>query len=725
MSLRTRLTLVAATAVAVSTVLVTLVVFYAERRELQLLVDGDLNLQAAAVAEQLAASGEVEPSAAQGPFGGTLAQAQVVSAGGEVVSLTGDAPGLPVDDRARAVARGEADRFYTDTRGDTGRMRMLVVPLRDGALQVSRSLADLDQHIVHVAWLLVGVTVAGLGVAVILGRLVAGAALGPVAKLTAGAERVSATQDLSSRLEVSGGDELGRLATSLNTMLEALSRSQHSQRRLVADASHELRTPLASMRTNIEVLEAATQLPRAERARIVTDVRSEIEGLIATVDDLLNLARDGASVDEHTEIDLAALTERSVAWARRRSPDVSFSTKLMPVVVHGDAAAVQRALSNLLDNAAKWTAPNTTVEVTLDHDGLAVRDRGPGIAADDLPRVFERFYRSAAARSRPGAGLGLAIVRQVADRHHWQVGAENAAGGGSRFTVRFRPDSSPVLTTRSAPSQSSGTDSPPRRRERTVTEGRRTGARHLLQPVRLVLAAVAAVPLLVGIGLSVVGADSNPPLRTMTGTLAACEPQYCIGETIVDFGPSWYLADATARHDFDDDGGVTSLGEEITGLVGTRVTLETDDGPLDADVFTVNGLPLRSATGELPAPRRPSPAHLPAGADTSRQVKLTGAVQRCGDDYCIGDTVTDFGPLWFRERARSPIDLDDDGQRSLLSEELSGLVGRRVRISGLADAGKVAVLKVDGDQYRHERDPPPWAGGPLRPLPGGRADERG
>lgn len=717
MNLRSRLTLVAAGAVAVSIVLVSLVVFYAERRDLQLVVDTGLSRDATVIAEQLLSSGEFDPDDAPGLFGdGALAAAQVVSADAEVIPLTADGITLTPDEAVLAVASGNADRFYSTVDTEIGRVRVLTVPLGGGALQVAHSLQAIDRYLVGIAGLLALVTIGGLGVAVLLGRLVAGAALRPIAKLTAGAEDVAVTRDLRSRLHVSGHDELGRLASSLNTMLEALNTSQQSQRRLVADASHELRTPLASLLTNIEVLEHADRLPPDERTRVVEDLRSEIEGLIATVHDLLDLAREEPAERELVDVSLDVLIARSVAWVDQRVPDVDFHTRLEPVTVRAEETAVQRAVGNLLDNAAKWAPPGTTVEVQLDAAGLSVRDHGPGIDPDDLPRVFERFYRSPAARGRPGAGLGLAIVQQVADAHQWQVAAENADGGGARFTVRFLPSrsvSSRILNRRSAAFQERGDNSRRRGSKRPATKGpvHERARGHRTQ----VWLGAAALPLLVALGVSVLGDKAPRPLKTMTGTLERCGQQYCVDDTVVDFGAAWYLKAATAQHDFDGDGGRGLLIEELDGLLGQRVTLETDDGPLDADVFTINGLPLRNAAGDVPAPDATVENTVaPPTPESNGPVPLTGVLTRCEDRFCVDETIVDFGPDWYVHRTPAPHDFDQNGVVETVADELAGLVGIPVDVTAVPGSDDADVMSLNGMAYRDERAPPPWAGGPLR-----------
>lgn len=437
MRIRTRLTVAAAVAVACSIAMVAAIVFFAERRDLLDQVDTDLARRASAVADELLVSGEVD-DVLRPPFGEAVAYAQVISADGDVVALAPGSPDLPAGERSRAVAAGRADRFYDDVEVDDVELRLLTVPLSPGrALQLARPVDELGIHLLHLGGILLLVTLAGIGLAVLVGRLVARTSLAPVRRLTADAEHVAATRDLSSRIHAHGDDELARLATSVNTMLEALDTAVRAQRQLVADASHELHTPLTSLRTNVDVLCRSSDPSDAERRRLLADVTTDVESLVTIVGDLVDLARDAPVADEREEVALDVLIQACVCDARRHFPNRTFTCRLDPLVLVADRARLARAVSNLLDNAAQWTVPGTPIEITLGDGRLVVRDHGPGIDADDLPHVFERFYRSPAARAAPGSGLGLAIVGKVVDDHGWEVTAENDPGGGARFTVKL------------------------------------------------------------------------------------------------------------------------------------------------------------------------------------------------------------------------------------------------------------------------------------------------
>jgi two-component system sensor histidine kinase MprB len=220
-------------------------------------------------------------------------------------------------------------------------------------------------------------------------------------------------------------------------MLRALEESTRAQRQLVADASHELRTPLTSLRTNIEVLASERTLPPGERERLLNDVVEQLGEMTTLIAELIDLARGDEHATEREEVRLDLLTADAVERARRNRPAVTFTTDLQESVVHGVPANIERAVANLLDNAAKFSAPGGKVEVRVDDGAVTVRDHGPGIAEEDLPYVFDRFYRAPAARGLPGSGLGLAIVRQVAEAHGGAVVAERAEGGGTRIVLRL------------------------------------------------------------------------------------------------------------------------------------------------------------------------------------------------------------------------------------------------------------------------------------------------
>jgi two-component system, OmpR family, sensor histidine kinase MprB len=435
MTFRGRLILSAAAAVAVAIIAASGIIYVIVRGQLRAQVDRALQQRLSEVRVDRTPTGaliEVPPD----PLGGASAYGQVIDGNG-VVSRRGTGELLTA--RARRVARGIEPAYFADASVEGTHVRVLTSPVSGIpglAVQLARPLDEVDVALRRLRIVLLLVTLAGAAAAAGVGAVVARASLGPVRRLTEAAEHVTATTDLSRRIEATGSDELSRLARSFNTMLEALEGSLRSQRQLVADASHELRTPLTSLRTNIEVL-AGDTLPPEERAQLLRDVVGELEELSVLVGDLVELARSGEPAHPAGVVHLERVVADAVDRARRHSPGLTFTTDLEPTVVNGVADRLERAVFNLLDNAAKWSPPGGAVEVTVRDGAVTVRDHGTGIADSDLPHVFDRFYRAPSARGQPGSGLGLAIVRQVAESHGGSVTAEAAAGGGALFRLRL------------------------------------------------------------------------------------------------------------------------------------------------------------------------------------------------------------------------------------------------------------------------------------------------
>jgi two-component system sensor histidine kinase MprB len=313
------------------------------------------------------------------------------------------------------------------------------------AVELARPLQQTDRVLGHLRLVLLLICLGGIGVAAALGRVAARRVLAPLAEVASTAEHITETEDLSSRIRVQHPeDEVGQLATRFNAMIERLQRSHQqlddsarAQRQLVADASHELRTPVTSLRTNIEVLLAGGELPGPERDRLLHDVVEQTEELSALVNDLIELARGDLPLSATEEVRLDRVVEDALARVRRNAPGVRFDATLTPAVLSGVAERLNRAVGNLLDNAARHSPPDGLVSVTVDADGVTVRDHGSGIADGDLPYIFDRFYRGVNSRGRQGSGLGLAIVRQVAEQHGGSVSARNARGGGALFTMKL------------------------------------------------------------------------------------------------------------------------------------------------------------------------------------------------------------------------------------------------------------------------------------------------
>jgi len=442
-SFRARLALVAAAAVALAVLTASFVIYFVVRNQLRATVDDSLQTTAG----QLRSSPVHDFAhfgAPAGQLGGATVYPQGVDATGKVYFAIG--PGakvrLPVSNDVIAVARGEQSAFFSDVHVQGIHLRVLTFPYGvGGAVQVARSLTEVDHSLGRIKNLLILIAGGGIAIAAALGLAVSRTALAPVRRLTAATENVTETGDLSDRITVDGRDELSRLAGSFNAMLGALEESSRAQRQLVADASHELRTPLTSLRTNIEVLASERTLPAGERARLLTDVVDQLSEMTTLISELIDLARGEQQMEEPEEVRLDLVASEAVERARRNRPAVTFSTNLQESTVQGVPSTIERAVANLLDNAAKWSPPGADVEVAVRDGEVTVRDHGPGIDEEDLPHVFDRFYRSRSARGRPGSGLGLAIVRQVAVAHGGEVVAEPADGGGTRMTLRLNGSS--------------------------------------------------------------------------------------------------------------------------------------------------------------------------------------------------------------------------------------------------------------------------------------------
>jgi two-component system, OmpR family, sensor histidine kinase MprB len=429
-TLRARLTLVAAGVVAVVVALVCAATYFVMRHELRSELDNSLKNAVAAV--------QANPSAYTGlqDFGGNLVE--VIDRAGNVQAASYT---IKPDARVLAVAAGDRDGFFRDMTvrnplGEELHFRELVAPEpglfgATGAVIAYKNLAETDRALSRLRFILILVSLGGIAVAAIAGALVSGATLAPVRRLTAAAERIAETGEPSERVPEGGQDELARLGASFNTMLASLEESLETQRRFVADASHELRTPLTSLQTNIDVLRGDIALEPEQRRHLLDDLHRESQEMRGLIAGLLELAQGGAQTEKE-EFQLDEVVEDVVERARTRFPDVSWQTDgLEPTVVDGYRDRMERAVWNLLENAGKWSGDGGSVEVSLAGGELQVRDHGPGFADEDRPLVFDRFYRSAAARSMPGAGLGLAIVREVAEAHGGTVAAENARGGGA------------------------------------------------------------------------------------------------------------------------------------------------------------------------------------------------------------------------------------------------------------------------------------------------------
>jgi two-component system, OmpR family, sensor histidine kinase MprB len=414
-SFRQRLMLLTAVAIAATVAGASVAVWVVAKHELYAQLDQTLGQQVSQA----------------GPFGGGDLTVIVHPDGSQSGFLAG---ALPVTDRVMSVVNGRADGYFTDIRVKKVALRELVAPRQGGGAVLSIQPLQPTQHALSRIrfWILL---VGGIGIAAAaaLAALVGTAALRPVRRLTAAAERVAATGNLSERVEGEGSDELGRLAARFNAMLVALEESVGRQRRLVADASHELRTPLTSVRTNVDLLREG-KLPPDEQQRALAEASVELDALTTLLSDLVELARGEERKLRIEEVQLDELVGGAVDRAKGRAPQITFLSSLSPTLVRADPLLLERAVSNLLDNAVKWSPDGGPVEVTVRNGEVVVADHGPGIAEADIPRVFDRFYRAAAARAKPGAGLGLAIVREAAEAHGGRASVESTAGG-ARFKL--------------------------------------------------------------------------------------------------------------------------------------------------------------------------------------------------------------------------------------------------------------------------------------------------
>ena len=455
MTLRKRLSLIAAASVGIAVLIAVFVCYMVVRHQLLSQVDNELNQQA-----QIVENNGLHGLAQQLPSlpakaGGSAQYAQAVLADGRSAVEEGDTQ-LPISGATRQVSQGKGDAFFSNVSIGGTELRILTFPVpgllvtsptgsqtvETGAIQLARPLNAVNSILSDLRLVLLVVLLAGMAVAAALGRIASRRVLAPLAEVAAVAQEIGETDDLSKRLNVHADDEVGQLATNFNSMLdrlessrEALDDSVRAQRQLVADASHELRTPVTSLRTNIEVLLAGAELEAEDRRRLLADVVEQSEELSALVNDLIELARGDEPGADTDDVRLDGVADESLARARRNAPGIHFDATLVPTLLDGVPERLARAINNLLDNAARHSPPGGTVEVQVGPKGVEVRDHGTGVDPDDLPYVFDRFFRGRNSRGRQGSGLGLAIVRQVAEQHGGSVSVTNAVDGGAIFNL--------------------------------------------------------------------------------------------------------------------------------------------------------------------------------------------------------------------------------------------------------------------------------------------------
>ena len=361
--------------------------------------------------------------------------AQEIQPSGKTVALDGVA--LPVDPSDLRLARAvvPAPTRLRDANlprgGESVRVATVAIPGL-GAIQVARSLRETSQTLSDLRTRLLLITMLVIAFAIAVAFLLARTATRSLEHLTQAAESVARSGSPDAEIQVSGTDEIGRLGRSLSQMLASLAQSQEQQQRFVQDAGHELRTPLTSLRTNISVLDRIDRLSDDDRARLIADLDSEATEMATLVDELVQLSVGG---DEHPgSVDLGRLAQKAADRAARRSGR-TITTELEPAVIEGRPKGLERAVSNLLDNALKFDPSGGAIELKVSKNRIEVSDRGPGIPADQLELVFERFHRTVESRNVPGSGLGLAIVSEVAQAHGGAAYARNRDGGGA--TVGF------------------------------------------------------------------------------------------------------------------------------------------------------------------------------------------------------------------------------------------------------------------------------------------------
>jgi two-component system sensor histidine kinase MprB len=443
-SLRARIGILAAAVAAAVVILVSAAAFLIVRASILATLDDNLKQRAVAAAQSQLARPELLATVPSEILGAADIRVALLYSSGLAQSAEGAASAPPLSDDELAVARGQ----QAESVRSAGGYRVVAVQAGDGrALVIAQKMDSTQTVLSELATALPVVGGIGVALAGLAGAAVARTGLRPVQRLTEATERIAATGQLTP-IRVSGSDELARLSRSFNEMLGALAASQEQQRRLVADAGHELRTPLTSLRTNLELLAAAEKpgaptLPREDREELLADVRAQVEELTQLIGDLTELARDDAPTAAREPVELVDVVERALERVRRRAgSDIGFDVTLVPWTLVGEAPALERAVLNLLDNAVKWSPPGGHVRlrmVPLDDWTIVVEvaDSGPGIAPEDRPHVFERFYRADTSRTMPGSGLGLAIVRQVAVRHGGAVWADAAPEGGALLSLRL------------------------------------------------------------------------------------------------------------------------------------------------------------------------------------------------------------------------------------------------------------------------------------------------
>ena len=460
MSLRWKFAISLGVLAAVAAVAASLVGYAATRSELYSQVDSSLR-DAAGGATHLAGEGRLAsaPPIAAAPerggphddegFGGSdpesrltdrLFITQQLDSNGQVIYS--DPVSLPVNEADQRIAKsaaGQGQRAPSQTRDvklRDSRIRIVTVGLPNGgAVQVARSISDEHSTLENLRDRLIFLTITIVALAALLGLFLANRATKSLEDLTDSAEQVAATGTPDADIDVYGNDEIGRLGRSFSRMLASLAESKEQQQRFVQDAGHELRTPLTSMTTNLAVLDQLERLSPDDRERLLNDLKSETAEMSALVNELVELT-DGSVDEEFRQVDLLEIVNRTAARANRRSGrEITVSGSGGSVT--GQPRGLERAISNLVDNAIKFDASGSAIEVTVGGGSVTVADRGPGIEPGEEGKIFDRFHRSIEARNVPGSGLGLSIVQQIVDRHNGATFASNRDGGGAEIGFKL------------------------------------------------------------------------------------------------------------------------------------------------------------------------------------------------------------------------------------------------------------------------------------------------
>ena len=448
MSLRSRLALATGGVALVAVSGLAIGAYVIASHELRSQVDSSLSSRASTIVSAIHRDLQEPnfPGRQRFPLGPTLLQpefdaiTQVIDADGNILASLGPSE-LAVQqvdlDLANARREGASTAYNSTVAGSA--YRIYTVSLRDGgALQLGRDITDIEDARAGMrTWLFV-FGFAGIVMAAGAGWLIARRTSRPIEQLAETAENIARTQNTSQQIDVKATGEVAQLVTSFNSMLTALGNSVAQQKQLVQDASHELRTPLTSLRANSEILERH-ELSDETRASIFRDIRSEIDELTALSSELSALASDQRTSESPSDVALDEAVREVVERARRRSNREIVLSVSSPAHVNVRASQLDRAVSNLVDNAVKFSPVNTKIDVFVNGARLEVHDSGPGIAVEDRPFVFDRFYRASATRAMPGSGLGLAIVKQFADIHNATTVVGASGTGGAMVGLDLAP----------------------------------------------------------------------------------------------------------------------------------------------------------------------------------------------------------------------------------------------------------------------------------------------